>query len=118
MILTPIKTNIISFAINTYKFILDSEKNHYDLITSKNQIIFVKVSYFFYVNNMIIGIDDNPIFMRIDLIENDCEDLILSNIQEIGDCFLTKYSNVTGEYLVKKTKTFSIIDVLHSLYQS
>ena len=95
---TPVKVQIIQFVIVTYKLILDFYKDHQDFIESKEQTIFMKVSFYFYINNEIISIEENPIFMRIDLIVNDDEDVILSNIQEIGDIFISKYSSVTGRY--------------------
>ena len=58
----------------------------------------MKVSFYFYINNEIISIEENPIFMKIDLIVNDDEDIVLTNIQEIGDRFLSKYTSITGKY--------------------
>ena len=98
MIHTPVKVNIISFSISTYKLILDLYKSHQEFIERKEQTLFVKLSFYFYINNEIISIEDNPIFMRIDLIVNDDEDIILTNIQEIGDTFLSKYTSITGKY--------------------
>ena len=98
MMHTPVKVQIIHFVITTYEFILDLYKNHQDFIERKEQTIFMKVSFYFYINNEIRSIEENPIFMKIDLIVNDDEDIILSDIQEIGDTFLLKYTSITGKH--------------------
>ena len=97
MIHTPVKVKIIYFAISLYSLILDIYKDHQEFIERKEQTLFVKLSFYFYINNEIISFEDNAIFMKIDLIVND-EDIILSDIQEIEDTFLLKYTSITGKH--------------------